>query len=89
MTVTNPQTKTGSSYHVVQLRGVTLRSTSVVIHQYSSCGCGLATNISWASATVCKTVCPILSDCCLSVLSCLSVCLWHWCIVAKRLNGLG
>ena len=36
-------------------------------------------------ATVCKTVRPILSDRCLSV--CLSVCLWRWCIVAKRLDG--
>jgi len=34
--------------------------------------------ITWA--TVCKTVRPMLSDRCLS-------CLWHWCIVAKRLDG--
>jgi len=45
-------------------------------------------------ATVCKTVRPMLSDSCLSVLSCivclsvcLSVCLWRWCIVATRLDG--
>jgi len=31
-------------------------------------------------ATVCKTVRPMLPDCCLS-------CLWRWCIVAKRLHG--
>jgi len=36
-------------------------------------------------ATICKTVCPVLSDRCLSV--CLSVCLRRWCIVAKRLDG--
>ena len=35
-------------------------------------------------ATVCKTVRPVLSDHCLSV--CL-VCLWCWCIVAKRMDG--
>ena len=33
--------------------------------------------------TVCKTVHPMLSDRCLSVLSCL----WRWCIVAKRFDG--
>jgi len=40
-------------------------------------------------ATVCKTVGPMLSDRCLSVLSCLSVSdfLWCWCIVVKRLDG--
>jgi len=32
-------------------------------------------------ATVYKTVRPMLSD------RCLSVCLWRWCIVAKRLDG--
>jgi len=37
-------------------------------------------------ATVCKTVRPMLSDPCLSVLSVLS-CLWCWCIVAKWLDG--
>jgi len=31
-------------------------------------------------ATVCRTVCPVLSDHC-------PVCLWHWCTVAKRLDG--
>jgi len=31
-------------------------------------------------ATICKMVQPMLSDRCLS-------CLWHWCIVAKRLVG--
>jgi len=35
-------------------------------------------------ATVCKTVCPILSDHCPSVCP---VCLWCLCIVAKRLDG--
>jgi len=37
--------------------------------------------------TVCKTVRPMLSDRCPSVLSCLSVCLWRSCTVAKRLDG--
>jgi len=37
-------------------------------------------------ATVCKTLHPVLSDRCLSVLSCLS-CLWRSCSVAKRLDG--
>jgi len=36
-----------------------------------------------AWVTVSKTVCPMLSDHCLSVLSCL----WRWCTVAKRLDG--
>jgi len=36
-------------------------------------------------ATVYKTVRPMLSDSCLSCL----FCLWRWCIVAKRLDGLG
>jgi len=31
-------------------------------------------------AIVCKTVCPMLS------VHCLSVCLWRWCTVAKRLD---
>ena len=35
-------------------------------------------------AAVCKTVGPMLSDRCLSVLS---VCLWCWCVVARRLDG--
>ena len=35
-------------------------------------------------ATVCKTVRPMLSD---RRPVCLSVCLWRWCIVAKRLDG--
>jgi len=44
-------------------------------------------------ATVCKTVCPMLSIRCLSVLSVLSVCLsvcsclWRSCTVAKWLDG--
>ena len=33
--------------------------------------------------TICKMVGPMLSDRCLSVLSCL----WCWCTVAKRLDG--
>jgi len=33
-------------------------------------------------ATVCKMVRPMLSDRCMSCL-----CLWRWCIVAKRLDG--
>jgi len=35
-------------------------------------------------ATVYKTARPMLSVRCLSVLS---VCLWRWCIVTKRLDG--
>jgi len=35
-------------------------------------------------ATVCKTVRPMLSVRCLS---CLCVCLWRSCTVAKRLDG--
>jgi len=35
-----------------------------------------------------RTVLPIPSDRCLSVLSC-PVCLWRWCIAAKLLDGLG
>jgi len=35
-------------------------------------------------ATVCKTVHSVLSDRCLSVPS---LCMWRWCIVAKRLDG--
>jgi len=34
-------------------------------------------------ATICKVVHPMLSDHCPVRLSCL----WHWCIVAKRLDG--
>jgi len=41
-------------------------------------------NIFWVTVTVCKMVHPMLSDHCLSC----SVCLWRWCIVAKRLDGL-
>jgi len=40
-------------------------------------------NLADLGATVCKTVRPMLSD------RCLSVCLCRWCIVAKRLDGLG
>jgi len=39
-------------------------------------------------ATVCKTVRPTLSHCCLSCPVCpVLSCLWRWCIVAKRLDG--
>ena len=37
--------------------------------------------------TVCKTVRPMLSVRCLSVLSVCLSCLWRWCIVAQRLDG--
>jgi len=47
-------------------------------------------SISRFSATVCKTVRPMLSDRCLScpALSVCLSCLWRWCIVAKRFDGL-
>jgi len=43
--------------------------------------CLVTYSVRWA--TVRKTVRPMLSDRCLSVLSCL----WRWCIVAKRFDG--
>jgi len=45
--------------------------------------CVLLNTVSFL-ATVCKTVHPMLLDRCLSVCP---VCLWHWCIVAKWLDG--
>ena len=53
--------------------------------QRSNCQTTTQNNICYCFwATVCKTVCPMLLVHWLSVLS---VCLWRWCIVAKRLDG--
>jgi len=40
------------------------------------------TSLHWV--IICNMVRPVLSDCCLYVLS-----VWRWCILAKQLDGLG